>query len=716
MASGNEDDDKKANKNSNLGLKSFNKSLQEAVGGLAGFSAAALTGVPTLKDVGDLGKAVMPLGGAFASVLSGMEGQITLYQTLTKSGITFDGQIDKMIMKSTAAGLSLEQMAKVGKENSEVFAALGAGVNDGLEGFLDRSAKFLDDPALGAPLRNLGMSFEDINENLVLFESISAGTAKRDARDQQQRAQAAFNFSKEMNNIAKLTGKQADQIAADMAKASREGDFKAFLAGLDPAQAEATMAEFAKYEAAGMGDLYKDIMIRGFPSEDMAMLASQMGGTVDGITQMRKNIMSTDGSFDAKNFAALSDNTLATGVKEITSENVRYLATLGDTNTATSKMKDAFAGIPLSVLKLGREMNTAGGNAGAFSERLKAIRKETDELAKPADPEDTKAILQAGMRAQEALVKGAVTAQREVMSPFLKEMSGGAAKFNEEIAKFDMEKFMQGVIDPVKAIGKDIGQGKGIDKVEGLLKDIQAQNPALGSDLASAIEGMKDAQGTERQQFIDAIKTALQQAVSSNIISKTQMEGAVEGLRDSGTIGMTGQLREPKNIVVGLEAGETVFTDTQLMNFARGVQGSGMQDAISSVMSEFKAIQPVALDLQKMIDKSGFDVKIKEAVTQIAPVMENAASTASAGLQGMISNLQMPKPTMEAPAIDMEALTQASAGNMTGMMDKFDKLIEATSGGLTGLLDQSIKGNSIAGKTQRISRGLQGNILKGIGI
>ena len=96
--------------------------------------------------------------------------------------------------------------------------------------------------------------------------------------------------------------------------------------------------------------------------------------------------------------------------------------------------------------------------------------------------------------------------------------------------------------------------------------------------------------------------------------------------------------------------------------------------------------------------------------------MENAASTASAGLQGMISNLQMPKPTMEAPAIDMEALTQASAGNMTGMMDKFDKLIEATSGGLTGLLDQSIKGNSIAGKTQRISRGLQGNILKGIGI
>ena len=61
--------------------------------------------------------------------------------------------------------------------------------------------------------------------------------------------------------------------------------------------------------------------------------------------------------------------------------------------------------------------------------------------------------------------------------------------------------------------------------------------------------------------------------------------------RDTGTLGKTGQLREPSDIITTVESGETVFTPTQLDNFAKNVAESAKTQMPPEFTSVLRSMQ-----------------------------------------------------------------------------------------------------------------------------
>ena len=269
--------------------------LRKQLGGTAntaiGLGGALLTGQQNLTAYSgalkDNTKAFGVLGGAVGKVVDGLatfaESSLAEYQALSGLGATFNKEVKDIKVAAAELGMTVEDMTGFLRKNSESLRAFGGTTDTAIANFKALSNTVLDSRELGTELRRLGFTTKDINENLALYGEITDANSRTDKLSVQEQAASAKELMVQLDGLAKLTGKNREDLADEMRARRRQGDVNAFLSGKSAEDQQAFMDQLNTMQAT-MGkdaaDAFVDIALRGAPTTEgarNAMLAMGSG-------------------------------------------------------------------------------------------------------------------------------------------------------------------------------------------------------------------------------------------------------------------------------------------------------------------------------------------------------------------------------------------------------------------------------------------------------
>jgi hypothetical protein len=260
--------------------------------GLAAFDGTARISTATdalRKNFGAAGTAVMGLPD---TLVKGAEGYVDTFRQLSGSGASFSADIFEMKNAAAQARISLDSFAGIVAENSQGFAAFGGTVSTGARLFSQASQTMFDE-GLSDPLLMMGYTFEEINENLANYMTINRRRFTEEQMRNGEAAAAMVAMSTEMDKIAKLTGKNRQELEKEINDRMRKGQVEAKIRMLEASgnkeAADKMRRALAEAEKAGPGALaaVEDLFTKGaVVSEEGRAAAVALGPAFNDLTNM----------------------------------------------------------------------------------------------------------------------------------------------------------------------------------------------------------------------------------------------------------------------------------------------------------------------------------------------------------------------------------------------------------------------------------------------
>ena len=394
--------------------------VSSSLNGLAGtVVGVATTFALTKPTMSSAVKSLGLLGKPAAALVGVLEGQVKQYQDLTKSGANFGGNLAQLTLSSTAAGLSVAEMTKLVTSNSESLAGFGSTVDDGVSKFLD-NLKIMrsDGNQYGMQLRNIGLTHEEIGEAMMHTQRMDMMSGRKRAAGDMTIQAATATYAKDLDLLAKLTGKNADELKKNQAAMARSGDFKAMQLGMSTDMSNAILMAGSQADASGYGDLFKDMMIRGFPSADQRALAGTMGSTMRVMEEM--HIATKNG--DHVRLAALKKDLLVAGLED--KARLKQIAMLGSTTKVSGVVSEMIGKTSDFEMKQLAKIEAKKKQGLAFSMASITAEVEADMAKAKAEQDaqggtatktskvgDDRSALDGMLRGQEAVIAMAVKTQ-----------------------------------------------------------------------------------------------------------------------------------------------------------------------------------------------------------------------------------------------------------------------------------------------------------------
>ena len=207
------------------------------------------------------------------------------WQSLSKHGANFSNDLIGMNVSAAQSRLSLNDFANVIASNGKNMAGLGGSVTRGAEAFGKLSKSFFDSNA-GDELQQMGYTAKEVNDVLALQASTSRYTMSLEGDAGIKSRRAAADLAKEMDAIAKLTGKSKEEQMEAAKKRATDGQIEAKLrligieqgAEAEKAAREGFQKQMAAAEARGMGQMAKEMFATGtVTSEEAATQYALLG-------------------------------------------------------------------------------------------------------------------------------------------------------------------------------------------------------------------------------------------------------------------------------------------------------------------------------------------------------------------------------------------------------------------------------------------------------
>lgn len=261
-----------------------NSTAFNSVGKAAGFVVkgfeilkGAINGViGTLDNVAGMGNSMDSAARSFSAIpgvgqeLANMFGAAAgassrLYETFlggAQVGANFNGSMMQMEKFATGAGVSLDQFTDIIKTQGENLRFLGEGTAEGSKR-LFRLAKDIRQPGgVGDSLARLGFSTQDIIEGISEFNSMAIRGSRQRTLTDQQLLQGTARYLKNLDAVAKATGKQRDEIEKEMKDRMLDAQFRAVIARLNAEDATDLNAFLSRLGETG-GRAFKEIIAYG---------------------------------------------------------------------------------------------------------------------------------------------------------------------------------------------------------------------------------------------------------------------------------------------------------------------------------------------------------------------------------------------------------------------------------------------------------------------
>ena len=211
--------------------------LVSAIGALVGttlnFSKELLLGGDRLSD---FSQHIPIIGSIITPLIQGLDNTIDNFRELTGVGVDFGTSLLDARLAAAQSGLSLETFTNTLKNNSEELALFYGGANAGARVFRDVSG--IVQKEFGQSFSNLGMIMAETAEYTADYLILSRRLNRNSQIDRDKLAQGTANYIFMLDKLSKITGKQRDQIAADLQDQLQDARIEAILSTLsDTAQA-----------------------------------------------------------------------------------------------------------------------------------------------------------------------------------------------------------------------------------------------------------------------------------------------------------------------------------------------------------------------------------------------------------------------------------------------------------------------------------------------
>lgn len=252
------------------GVQWFTKTAESAAMGLVGLGndianlGNSMTGAAALFTklplVGGL------LGATFGAVAAQSEKLLGAFQNASSVGAGFGGSIQEMTNAASAAGMTVDKFGALLAANGPQIALLGKGSTDGARAF-SRMAKDIRSSGAAAELMRLGYSTEQINGGMAGYAARLQQTGKLQGMTTSQVTQATASYLKELDAVARLTGKNREAMQKEEEQRMKDAQYMAFKRKLD-AQGQKELEMIMQSLPAELQEGAKEVLATGTATSD----------------------------------------------------------------------------------------------------------------------------------------------------------------------------------------------------------------------------------------------------------------------------------------------------------------------------------------------------------------------------------------------------------------------------------------------------------------
>ena len=359
--------------------------------------------------------------GLFDKLSSTIAPQINLWQTLEKSGTKFGGGLTELYTTSLIAHTNVQQFAETINRTGINIKGFGATSNDATKNFGNFVGAFYES-GLTDGLRNLGLSFNDINDSLALYATISGPINMNDANAKKLAVESAAKLTKEMDMQSRLMGISREEQMEAAKAAKLDAQFNAKLRemtlNMTPEEGAKVQAEFraklGDYVNQGIGESFKEMVVYGTAGVGDAAKA-QVSILGDGIQGMQGEIEALRAGRikDADDLhRANSDLVTAT----LNTKDVLQIISMAPLTSIGTNLDKAFLSKQtesdkLSLIAAEMHLTSKRGEAEVEQKLVDELRRrellERDKKVTGTGQETTTALLEIEARAKDAIAAGA---------------------------------------------------------------------------------------------------------------------------------------------------------------------------------------------------------------------------------------------------------------------------------------------------------------------
>jgi len=430
------------------------------------------------------------------------EGGVDAWRSLSQYGANFNNSIMDMQNSAAQTRMSLDSFAGIVRDNSSALAGMGGTASKGADKFV-KASQAMFDSGMAAPLLNMGMTFDDVNEQLMTNMEFNRRMMVQGKLSQDQAIAQTAHLGSEMDKIAKLTGKNRKEMEAEVNARMRKGQVEAKIRQLEASGNEEAAAKMrlalAEAEKAGPGALaaVEDLFTKGaVVSEEGRQAAIALGPAFNDLQKMVTNV--GDKSVSVDQMGSSIDNFNSALAQRIQDPDFLNMATLGGmgnefANAAAGLLENA-GSYADGIAAIAKENNLDLKNRQDFN---KAIQLANEAAKKSQDPKQGDAATQAVVQGEQALremgavINETLIGQDGTIRRFSRALEG-PIDMMKGIDRAEMtESFKDGMRDLDKAVSTQLGvEGPGLPEKN---ISIQRGTPEQVDDLVRSIMVIPDA-------------------------------------------------------------------------------------------------------------------------------------------------------------------------------------------------------------------------------
>ena len=716
--------------------------VNKATAGLKGFAGGLLDTNPQLSE--------LTSGlGSLNSVVKYLEGGLGALQAFSRVGVDFDMSIGQMNRSAAGARLKLDEMASIVTENTDAFLTFGGGltsVGDGVQKFLNLQKTFffdLEGKSTDAALQlaRLGLTTKDINESFLTYDAIENYRRKGARLTESQRNIAAANFTKSLDKLSKLTGKQTEQINKEIRQKMRQGDVAAFGATLEKTAREDFLKATTFMTTAfgpDLGQLFEDLIIRGFPDQDVAALLSTMPKTAAAFKEYGEAVRT--GTTEQRE-AALATAAQIASQEAFTKQNIQFAQLGNRVGSDVMAMQSRIAGhaaqgFAEASRQVTEEMQAAGedmSKAGpAFFARVQKRQEELMKDSKQIDPRTGKEIVDQERQATDALLKLQATASEmaQVAQNQIGNLYVTLGKSADDFANYiktqlnvseEVNKVLSTFRSALGVGGSDMSAA--ITQSQTAVQNaIRANNPELAAEINTLVTKIKESPESERTKLIETLTSKITEAMKMTWETQNMVVNA------SGVVSVDGRTVDPRHIPPDQRggAGTTNAIGTQgsigrlFKDFGKetSVALHGLQ-SVQTPEQTAEIMKNSALGALRAVDDifnaGNFSANISK---NIIPTIEGIAANNVQTLNGMLNTMQNTSKQMVSNAspkgMDMSELTNSFKTAIGDIRKPIEDVAKSIKGPMEQLAQTAGQQLEIQQKQLKGINGLNNDVLRGI--
>jgi phage-related protein len=255
------------------------------IGALVGLGASFTNELVNGSDrLSDFTKHIPVFGTVFTPLVKFIETTVDNFRMLSSVGAAFGNSLEELRRTAAMARLPLDEFTALIQNNSERLIFLGSTVSDGARRFAEIAGELRGNDGLFGALKAMGFTTEEVNEGLANYINLQGRLGSLQQRSNSQLVAGAAEYLMQMDRLAKVTGRQRQEIERDLERLSLDAGVRTLEQNLEQMFGDDSQ-EVRNFRAnlglisslpAEMQDAARSMML-GLPTEDAAKLMA-LGG------------------------------------------------------------------------------------------------------------------------------------------------------------------------------------------------------------------------------------------------------------------------------------------------------------------------------------------------------------------------------------------------------------------------------------------------------